>query len=186
VPELRFEVPDVLVDAIVERVAERLERPPKLGSTSTRPRHTSPRRSRASTAVLQDRVEHRSDGRRVLFRRAWRAGVASAWLDEVDQPYDVANAPAFGNAVDWRSADPDRYSDVLFVCGPVHNHGGRELAARVRGKRRCSSSNCGGNSRPRWAKPIPPPSGAFIGSRSDASEHDRRSVAVLACSTRCF
>ena len=33
--------------------------------------------------------------------------------------YDVANAPEFGDGVDWRVVDPVRYSEAIFVCGPV-------------------------------------------------------------------
>jgi hypothetical protein len=47
--------------------------------------------------------------------------VACAWLEQVGRAYDVANAPPFGPGVDWRRANPASYSDVLFVCGPVHS-----------------------------------------------------------------
>jgi hypothetical protein len=45
--------------------------------------------------------------------------VACRWLDEAGRDFDVANAPAFGDGVDWRQVDPAEYSDVVFVCGPV-------------------------------------------------------------------
>lgn len=45
--------------------------------------------------------------------------VACRWLDAAGRRYDVANAPAFGPGVDWRVADPERYAEVLWVCGPV-------------------------------------------------------------------
>ena len=45
--------------------------------------------------------------------------VACRWLGEQGRAYDVANAPGFGAGVDWRSVDPARYAEVLFVCGPV-------------------------------------------------------------------
>ena len=39
------------------------------------------------------------------------------WL-EAGRPYDVAHAPPFAGGVDWRSVDPERYSHVVFACGP--------------------------------------------------------------------
>jgi hypothetical protein len=45
--------------------------------------------------------------------------VACEWLDGAGREYDVANAPQFGTGVDWREVDPKRYSDLVFVCGPV-------------------------------------------------------------------
>jgi hypothetical protein len=45
--------------------------------------------------------------------------VACRWLDEAGRDFDVANAPEFGGGVDWRQVDPARYSDAVFVCGPV-------------------------------------------------------------------
>lgn len=46
--------------------------------------------------------------------------VARAWLDHAGIPYDVANDPSYGEGVDWRRVDPGDYSDLLFVCGPIH------------------------------------------------------------------
>ena len=46
--------------------------------------------------------------------------VACTWLDRVGIAYEVANHANFGGGVDWRRASPDRYSDLLFVCGPIH------------------------------------------------------------------
>jgi hypothetical protein len=51
--------------------------------------------------------------------------VACRWLREAGRAYDVANAPEFGDGVEWRRVDPARYSDVIFVCGPVE--AGRRL-----------------------------------------------------------
>ena len=45
--------------------------------------------------------------------------VACQWLQETGREFDVANVPEFGDGVDWRHVDPARYSDVIFVCGPV-------------------------------------------------------------------
>ena len=45
--------------------------------------------------------------------------VACEWLARAGIEHDVANAPQFGPGVDWRSVDPELYSDVVFVCGPV-------------------------------------------------------------------
>ncbi len=42
----------------------------------------------------------------------------SRWLQAVGCEHDVALAPPFTGGVDWRKADPGRYSDVIFVCGP--------------------------------------------------------------------
>ena len=72
--ELRFDIPDELVDLIAERVAERLQRP-----TESEPwldvdqaaRYIAAPRSRVYDLVSQARVECRRDGRRVLFRREW-------------------------------------------------------------------------------------------------------------------
>jgi hypothetical protein len=47
--------------------------------------------------------------------------VACSWLDEAGRPYDVAHAPPFSGGVDWRSVDPARYSELIFVCGPFGN-----------------------------------------------------------------
>jgi hypothetical protein len=44
-----------------------------------------------------------------------------AWLDEVAFPYDVALALPFPGGVDWQIIDPDRYTHVVFVCGPFGN-----------------------------------------------------------------
>lgn len=51
--------------------------------------------------------------------------VACRWLEEAGRDYDVANAPDFGDGVEWREVDPARYSDAVFVCGPVD--AGRQL-----------------------------------------------------------
>ncbi len=40
------------------------------------------------------------------------------WLGEAGRPFDVALAPPFLGGVDWRSIRPERYSHVVFVCGP--------------------------------------------------------------------
>ena len=45
--------------------------------------------------------------------------VACAWLAERAIPFDVALEPALGDGVDWFRVAPARYSDLLFVCGPV-------------------------------------------------------------------
>jgi hypothetical protein len=47
--------------------------------------------------------------------------VACQWLSEVGCAYDVALAAPFTGGVDWRTADPAHYSQVLFVCGPFGN-----------------------------------------------------------------
>src|SRR4051794_11536735 len=47
--------------------------------------------------------------------------VACRWLDDAQLPYDVAVAPPFDGGIDLARADPERYSHVLFVCGPLGN-----------------------------------------------------------------
>ncbi len=46
--------------------------------------------------------------------------VASGWLTDAGIAHDVAHAAAFPGGVDWRSADPQRYSELIFVCGPFY------------------------------------------------------------------
>ena len=43
------------------------------------------------------------------------------WLRETDREVDVALAPPFPGGVDWRNVDPEVYSHVVFVCGPIGN-----------------------------------------------------------------
>jgi hypothetical protein len=40
------------------------------------------------------------------------------WLERAGQAFDVAHAPPFTGGVDWRTADPARYTHLVFVCGP--------------------------------------------------------------------
>jgi hypothetical protein len=47
--------------------------------------------------------------------------VVCGWLEQAARPYDVAQAAPFSEGVDWRAVDPERYSTVLFVCGPFGN-----------------------------------------------------------------
>ncbi|MGI9121243.1 MAG: polysaccharide pyruvyl transferase family protein [Acidimicrobiales bacterium] len=44
--------------------------------------------------------------------------LACEWLGAAGRSYDIANASPFPGGVDWRIADVDAYSDVVFVCGP--------------------------------------------------------------------
>jgi hypothetical protein len=46
------------------------------------------------------------------------ADLACEWLERASCSYDVALAPPFRGGVDWRSVDPQSYSNVMFVCGP--------------------------------------------------------------------
>jgi hypothetical protein len=46
--------------------------------------------------------------------------VVCRWLEQAAIPYDVANSLAFGGA-DWETIRPERYSDFIFVCGPLGN-----------------------------------------------------------------
>ena len=45
--------------------------------------------------------------------------LACSWLERAGVAYDVANAPALASGLDWRAANPDDYSHVVFVCGPA-------------------------------------------------------------------
>lgn len=47
--------------------------------------------------------------------------LACEWLEHAGCSYDVALAPPFRGGVDWRSVDPQSYSNVVFVCGPFEN-----------------------------------------------------------------
>jgi hypothetical protein len=47
--------------------------------------------------------------------------VAQGWLREAGHDVDVALAPPFCGGVDWRTADPAAYTQVVFVCGPFGN-----------------------------------------------------------------
>ncbi len=49
--------------------------------------------------------------------------LACEWLECAGCSYDVALAPPFRGGVDWRSVDPQNYSNVVFVCGPFENGG---------------------------------------------------------------
>jgi hypothetical protein len=40
-------------------------------------------------------------------------------LTEEGHEFDVALAPPFDGGVDWRQADPEAYSVLVFVCGPL-------------------------------------------------------------------
>jgi hypothetical protein len=47
--------------------------------------------------------------------------VACQWLQQAGFSYEVAVASPFIGGIDWHSADPARYSHVVFVCGPFGN-----------------------------------------------------------------
>ena len=47
--------------------------------------------------------------------------VAHGWLREAGHDVDVALAPPFSGGIDWRTADPAEYAQVVFVCGPFGN-----------------------------------------------------------------
>jgi hypothetical protein len=46
--------------------------------------------------------------------------VAARWLQRANLPYDIAMAEKYGGNLDWRNADPDLYSHVIWVAGPVY------------------------------------------------------------------
>src|SRR4051794_36452674 len=59
--------------------------------------------------------------------------VACRWLEEAGMGYDVALAPSFAVS----QVDPERYSHLLFVCGPLGNgEPVAELFERFAGRRR--------------------------------------------------
>lgn len=47
--------------------------------------------------------------------------VAVSWLEEAGFNCDVAHSPSFPGGVDWKVVDPQSYSLVAFVCGPLGN-----------------------------------------------------------------
>ncbi len=47
--------------------------------------------------------------------------VVCSWLGRAGHSYDLAHAAPFPGGVDWRTVDPERYTHVLFVCGPFGN-----------------------------------------------------------------
>jgi polysaccharide pyruvyl transferase len=50
------------------------------------------------------------------------ADLACEWLERASCSYDIALAPPFRGGVDWRSVDPQSYSNVVFVCGPLREN----------------------------------------------------------------
>ena len=50
------------------------------------------------------------------------ADLAGEWLERANCSYDIALAPPFRGGVDWRSVDPESYSNVVFVCGPLREN----------------------------------------------------------------
>lgn len=44
--------------------------------------------------------------------------VVAQWLADARIPCDVAIVPPMGQGIDWRTADPQAYTHVVFVCGP--------------------------------------------------------------------
>jgi hypothetical protein len=48
--------------------------------------------------------------------------LACEWLRVAGCPYDVAVAKPYTGGIDWKTADPHEYSDVLFVCGPFRKN----------------------------------------------------------------
>jgi hypothetical protein len=63
--------------------------------------------------------------------------VACAWLAERRIAHDVAQERALGPGVDWFRIAPERYSHLLFICGPVGADAGvAEMLERFAGCRR--------------------------------------------------
>jgi hypothetical protein len=44
-----------------------------------------------------------------------------SWLENAACNYDVAVAPPFSDGVDWHNCHTDKYSAVIFICGPFGN-----------------------------------------------------------------
>jgi peptidoglycan/xylan/chitin deacetylase (PgdA/CDA1 family) len=44
--------------------------------------------------------------------------MACDWLCQAGEPFDVAIDAAYGAGLDWRTVDPRRYHQLVFVCGP--------------------------------------------------------------------
>ncbi len=61
--------------------------------------------------------------------------VACGWLERAGRPYDVAFSPVFDKGVDLRTADPEDYTDVVFVCGPARGWQIEDLTERFSGCR---------------------------------------------------
>jgi hypothetical protein len=47
--------------------------------------------------------------------------LVAAWLEGADRPFDVAVAAPFTGGVRWDDVDPQRYTHLVFVCGPFGN-----------------------------------------------------------------
>ncbi len=54
--------------------------------------------------------------------------VLQQWLGEAGIEHDFAAAPPFTGGVNWRQVDPERYTHLIFVCGPF---GPKELEAEI-------------------------------------------------------
>ena len=80
----------------------------------------------------QDRTGSTTRGERVLVAGwfSWSGHGSTAgdvlacevvcrWLSAAGRAFDVASMLQSLPGVDWRQADPEAYSDVVFVCGPV-------------------------------------------------------------------
>lgn len=43
------------------------------------------------------------------------------WLEKSGITYEIAYAHPFSGGIDWRSVSPAKFTDVVFVCGPLGN-----------------------------------------------------------------
>jgi hypothetical protein len=48
--------------------------------------------------------------------------IVCAWLEEAGAKHDVALAPFMDGGVNWRCVARERYTDVVFACGPFMRH----------------------------------------------------------------
>lgn len=51
------------------------------------------------------------------------ADVVCGWLRDAGEEFDMAVAPFLEGGMDWRELDPLQYTDLIFVCGPLHVDG---------------------------------------------------------------
>lgn len=47
--------------------------------------------------------------------------LVASWLREAGRDVELAVAPPFADGIDWRTADPARFQELVLVCGPCGN-----------------------------------------------------------------
>src|SRR5262245_56164223 len=48
--------------------------------------------------------------------------LAYEWLRTLGCPYEIAVAAPYTGGIDWKTANPNDFSDVVFVCGPFRKN----------------------------------------------------------------